>query len=91
MTAVDDVTDWRARAACVSADPDLFFPVSTAGLSRRQEERAKVVCADCPVRAECLQFALDSGQTYGVWGGLTELELIRLRRSRQRAQRRRAA
>jgi WhiB family redox-sensing transcriptional regulator len=91
MTAVHDVTDWRARGACISADPDLFFPVSTAGLSRRQEARAKAVCARCPVRADCLQFALDSAQPYGVWGGLSELELARLRRSRVRARRRPAA
>lgn len=90
MTAVDDVADWRARGACVSADPDLFFPVSASGLSHRQEQRAKSVCGRCPVREECLQYALDSAQPAGVWGGLNAAELTRLRRNRQRAHRRAA-
>jgi WhiB family transcriptional regulator, redox-sensing transcriptional regulator len=90
MTAVDDISDWRDRGACISADPDLFFPVSSTGASFRQETRAKAVCARCQVRPECLQFALDSRQMHGVWGGLGEAELARVRRSRQRAYRRRA-
>ena len=90
MTAVDDVADWRARGACASADPDLFFPAYASGLSLRQERRAKAVCARCPVREECLQYALDSAQPVGVWGGLNAAELTRIRRNRQRAQRRAA-
>lgn len=90
MTAVDDISDWRDRGACISADPDLFFPISSTGASCRQETRAKAVCARCEVRPECLQFALDSHQVHGVWGGLGEAELARVRRSRQRAYRRRA-
>jgi WhiB family transcriptional regulator, redox-sensing transcriptional regulator len=85
MTAVRDITDWRSWGACVSADPELFFPVSATGPSRHQEERAKAICARCPVRAECLRFALDTGQVNGVWGGLGEGELARLRRSRPSA------
>lgn len=85
MTAVDVVTDWRARGACITADPDLFFPVSAVGLSQRQEERAKAVCAGCQVRPECLQFALGSGEVHGVWGGLAADELTRLRAHRRRA------
>ena len=91
MTAVDDVTDWRARGACRTVDPDLFFPVSAVGLSLRQEQRAKAVCAGCQVRPECLRYALSSGQVHGVWGGRTADELIRLRRCRQRAHPRQAA
>lgn len=91
MTAVDDVPDWRARGACTAADPDLFFPVSAAGPSLRQEQRAKAVCAGCQVRPECLQYALSTGQVYGVWGGHSADELTKLRRNRQRAYRRRAA
>ncbi len=91
MTAVDDAIDWRARGACRSADPDLFFPISSIGASSRQENRAKAVCAGCPVRTDCLQYALDSGQAHGVWGGLGESERARLRRNRQRAYRQRAA
>ncbi len=80
MTATDDATDWRAHGACLSADPDLFFPISCGGASERQEERAKEVCGRCGVRAECLASAIRTRQVHGVWGGLGEAELARVRR-----------
>src|SRR5215831_11880273 len=80
---VTDETDWRARAACATADPDLFFPISPGELSRRQERRAKAFCAICHVRTECLAFALETRQVHGVWGGLGENERIRLMRRRR--------
>ncbi len=79
--AARDSVDWRSQGACLSADPDLFFPISPGGASQRQEERAKAICASCGVRAECLAFAIKTGQVHGVWGGLGEAELARLRRS----------
>jgi WhiB family redox-sensing transcriptional regulator len=85
MTMIEGATNWRSHGACVSADPDLFFPVSSGGASRRQEERAKAVCSRCAVQAECLSFAVESRQVHGVWGGLGEEELARLRRSRHAA------
>lgn len=66
--------DWRKFAACRRAEPELFFPVSAAGQSTAETERAKAVCARCPVRRECLQFALATRQAYGVWGGMSEQE-----------------
>ena len=66
--------DWWKSAACQDADPELFFPVSSVGLSRKDIARAKAVCASCIVRRPCLQFALATHQTYGVWGGTTEEE-----------------
>jgi WhiB family redox-sensing transcriptional regulator len=65
---------WRSLAACQSADPDLFFPISPSGPSGAQVAQAKAICAGCPVRQECLAFALRTQQVYGVWGGLTEQE-----------------
>lgn len=65
---------WRLFAACRSADPDLFFPVSSSGRSMAQAEQAKTVCARCPVQRECLEFALRTRQAHGVWGGTTEQE-----------------
>ena len=65
-------TDWRQQAACRSLDPDLFFPVSTAGASLPQIETARCVCERCPVRSACLRWALDAGQVSGIWGGTTE-------------------
>ena len=61
--------DWSHKAACLVVDPELFFPISPEGLGHAQVERAKVVCRDCPVREPCLDYALSTGQAYGVWGG----------------------
>ena len=66
--------DWWRDAACQTVDPDLFFPVSSLGPGRDEVARAKAVCASCPVRRQCLQFALATRQAHGVWGGLTEEE-----------------
>jgi WhiB family transcriptional regulator, redox-sensing transcriptional regulator len=65
---------WITMAACRSAGPDLFSPVSKAGQSLEQVTRAKAVCAGCLVRRQCLAFALRTRQIHGVWGGLTEDE-----------------
>lgn len=72
--------DWRESAACRTVDPDLFFPVGTTGPALPQIEEAKAVCGHCPVREECLRWALDTGQTIGVWGGMSEAERRALRR-----------
>ena len=61
--------DWQDLALCAQTDPDSFFPEK--GESPRP---AKRVCAACEVRAECLQYALDHGERFGVWGGLSERE-----------------
>ncbi|HYP46036.1 MAG TPA: WhiB family transcriptional regulator [Propionibacteriaceae bacterium] len=67
-------TSWRWRGACLRVDPELFFPVGTTGRAHRQAERAKHVCADCPVREACLDFAVTAGIEHGVWGGYSEEE-----------------
>jgi WhiB family redox-sensing transcriptional regulator len=72
--------DWRQRAACRDQDPELFFPVSDMGPGARQTEQAKAVCARCPVRAECLEYALDNALDHGIYGGTTESERRALRR-----------
>ena len=81
MAAMDEAADWRSLGACLSADPDLFFPISPGGASKRQEKRAKAVCGTCLVTAQCLAFAMETRQVHGVWGGLGEEELARLRSS----------
>jgi WhiB family redox-sensing transcriptional regulator len=75
--------DWRHNAVCSDVDPDLFFPIGTTGLALIQTMEAKAVCRRCPVMEQCLQWALDSRQEAGVWGGLSEDE--------RRAMQRRAA
>ncbi|MFD0020481.1 WhiB family transcriptional regulator [Streptomyces sp. NPDC058382] len=78
--------NWREHAACRDEDPDLFFPIGTTGPALVQAEDAKAVCHGCPVRQECLHWALENGQDSGVWGGLGETERRALkRRSRRRA------
>ena len=77
--------DWRHVAACRDEDPELFFPIGNTGPALLQIEEAKSVCRRCPVREECLQFALETGQDAGVWGGLSEDERRALKRRNARA------
>ncbi|MFJ3164227.1 WhiB family transcriptional regulator [Streptomyces kanasensis] len=72
--------DWRHGAACRDEDPDLFFPIGTTGLAFLQLEEARSVCRRCPVSDRCLQWALDTRQEHGVWGGASENERRALRR-----------
>ena len=78
---------WRSRSACLDEDPELFFPVGSTGPALERTERAKAICQACPVVAECLEWALESNQDAGVWGGLSEDERRALRRQRQRRRR----
>lgn len=80
--------DWRHKAACQDEDPELFFwsGKETAEANQRQIAAAKAVCRLCPVRTECLEWALKTGQDDGVWGGASVEErrtLRALRRVRQ--------
>lgn len=78
----DQFTGWGELAACQDEDPELFFPVSDFGPDARQTAQAKAVCARCPVRAECLDYALDNGLDHGIFGGATADERRRLVRSK---------
>ena len=75
-----DVWDWQRRGACRGHDSAQFFhPDGERGASRlRREIAAKAVCRACPVRAECAAHALVAREPYGVWGGFTEAERMRL-------------
>lgn len=61
--------EWPARALCTRIDPDLFYTET-----EDSEARAKRTCKACPVTEECLEYALSSGEPFGVWGGLSESE-----------------
>jgi len=69
---------WQDKGACVGRPSAIFFP-------RRGENasRAKAVCAGCPVRDECLEYALANGERFGVWGGKSERERRRIRAERR--------
>ena len=72
-----DVESWQMFANCLGADPDLFFP--ERGASTKE---AKAVCQGCVVREDCLEYALQNGEKFGIWGGLSERERRRIRRQR---------
>lgn len=80
--------EWLDRAACVreNQDPELFFPVGGSGPALRDVREAKAVCCRCPVATQCLEWALETEQSTGVWGGTSETERAALSRaSRRRA------
>ena len=66
--------DWRSQAACLTVDPELFFPVGNTGPAIAQIAKAKEVCGRCEVVDTCLRWALENGQDAGVWGGMSEEE-----------------
>ena len=68
-------TDWMGEGLCRTTPHIDFFPTTGAGVAA-----ARKVCAKCPVRPECLEYALQEGVTHGVWGGSSDRE-----RQRQRA------
>lgn len=72
--------NWRRQATCRDTDPDLFFPVGTTGYALVQIDRAKQVCGECPVKVDCLDYALETNQDAGIWGGTSEEERRGLRR-----------
>jgi WhiB family redox-sensing transcriptional regulator len=70
-----DESGWHERALCSQTDPEAFFPEK--GGSTRE---AKKICVGCEVRDECLEYALENDERFGIWGGLSERERRRLRR-----------
>ena len=85
LSAADDV--WRDQALCRDTDPELFFPVGTTGQALVAQDYAKRVCNECGVQEACLDYALDTNQDSGIWGGLTEEERRVIRRGRAAAAR----
>ena len=66
---------WQERALCAQTDPEAFFPEK--GGSTRE---AKKVCTGCDVRSECLEYALQNDERFGIWGGLPGRERRKLKR-----------
>ena len=73
-------SSWRQRGACRGLDPEIFYPPTDD-----EADAAKAVCAECPVREPCLEFALTVREKHGVWGGRTERERRRLIRQRRKS------
>lgn len=85
---VELVAGWKDRASCSGVSHRLFFP--TSDTPQRLVAKAKAVCARCPVAEECLEYAFETNQVSGIWGGTTEDERRSLRR-KWLAERRRSA
>lgn len=84
--AAADQWNWADDAACRGEDLALFFPPTREGADAgaTRERKAKEICSQCPVRTECLEYAVSRPEKYGTWAGLNEDERASLRRSRMR-------
>ncbi|WP_280381432.1 WhiB family transcriptional regulator [Nocardia wallacei] len=71
---LQDQEDWQDRAVCAQTDPDAFYPEKGGSTAD-----AKKVCMRCPVRVECLRYALDHDERFGIWGGTSERERRRIK------------
>ena len=73
----NELNSWKKKGRCVGVDQDLFFP--ERGASTRL---AKAVCRRCDVQEECLEYAVNNGEKFGIWGGLSERERRAIRKKR---------
>ncbi len=71
----DNALAWQSDSLCAQTDPEAFFPEK--GGSTRD---AKKICSSCEVRAQCLEYALQNDERFGIWGGLSERERRKLRK-----------
>lgn len=72
--------DWSDDAACLSVDPEIFFPPGEGQTAWPRIDKAKSICETCPVLELCLEFALRTNAQYGIWGGTTAGERKRIRK-----------
>jgi WhiB family redox-sensing transcriptional regulator len=73
-------TEWMAQGACREYPPEVFFPADSLGV-----DAARAICAGCPVREPCLEYALENRVEHGVWGGTSERARVRIARQRRAA------
>lgn len=79
-TVEDPVSAWMARGNCRLYPPATFFPSDGVGV-----DKARKICADCPVATPCLEYALEHRIDHGVWGGCSERERRRILKRRRLA------
>ena len=75
LFGLPDESGWQERALCAQTDPEAFFPEK--GGSTRE---AKKICTGCYVKSECLEYALELDERFGIWVVLSERERRRLKR-----------
>ena len=82
-TGTSALWSWRLRAACRHVESAVFFPPDGERPPQRdaRETRAKAICGGCPVIGQCAAYAIQYGERYGVWGGLSERERAALART----------
>jgi WhiB family transcriptional regulator, redox-sensing transcriptional regulator len=75
----EEVESWQEYAACRGVDPELFFPARGGDTAT-----PKAICAGCPVRLDCLEYAMSPPvEKFGIWGGVSERERRRIRSQRR--------
>lgn len=84
MLNIDAAAPNWEQAECQGEDPELFFPIGTTGPALLQIEEARRVCLRCDIREKCLEWALETGQDHGVWGGMSEDERKAIERRQKR-------
>lgn len=85
LASLESDARWQDKASCKGMDPIIFFGpefAETVKEKRDREDQAKGVCDTCPVKKDCLEYALEAREAYGIWGGLTEVERKALLRRR---------
>jgi WhiB family redox-sensing transcriptional regulator len=80
---IEYATEWRSAGACLAADPDLFFPIAAGAAAGPETSRALRICDSCGVKRQCLEFAMDTNEATGIWGGTTPDERISVLRARR--------
>ena len=81
----DEDVSWQSNALCRGAEANLFFPphhLESKEEREARESKAKSFCARCPVRDECLAFAIATREPHGIWGGMNEIERRRVLQKR---------
>jgi WhiB family redox-sensing transcriptional regulator len=79
LLAATAIGPWAADARCATEDPEIFFPPNDD-----PARKARQICSMCPVRDECLAYALEAKEEFGIWGGLDPRERRALRRKLRR-------
>lgn len=75
-----DADNWRNHALCRDSNAELFFPIGSTGQALEMIEAAREICDECAAKAPCLEFALQTNQEAGIWGGSTEEERRAIRK-----------
>jgi WhiB family redox-sensing transcriptional regulator len=75
----DNNPDWQKPGLCRNYPANWWFP--ERGSNRREIEKVKAICQDCPIRVKCLEYALHHAEKFGIWGGLSVDERNAIRRT----------